>query len=106
MHSRAAVIRCGSSKQNSGCATITLFWSRSKPKPTAFKSHQQAAFEAERERWAAAGQAEFIEPPEPPSPGTGRAKLRRDAVRFARPLPPASGTSRSKPGSEWRPDKN
>lgn len=30
----------------------------------AFRSHQQAAFLAERERWAAAGQAEFVEPPD------------------------------------------
>ena len=29
-----------------------------------FKSSQQAAFVAERERWAAAGQAEFVEPPD------------------------------------------
>ena len=35
-----------------------------KPEAEAFKKHQQAAFEAERERWAAAGQAEYIEPPE------------------------------------------
>lgn len=34
----------------------------------AFKKTQQAAFEAERERWAAAGHAEYIEPPEPPPP--------------------------------------
>ena len=33
-----------------------------------FKNRQQAAFEAERERWAAAGQAEYIDPPEPPAP--------------------------------------
>ena len=33
-----------------------------------FKKHQQAAFEAERERWAAAGQAEYIEPPEDSGP--------------------------------------
>jgi urea carboxylase len=32
----------------------------------AFKRHQQAAFLAERERWAAAGQAEFVEPPDDP----------------------------------------
>jgi urea carboxylase len=30
----------------------------------AFKRQQQAAFLAERERWAAAGQAEFVEPPD------------------------------------------
>jgi urea carboxylase len=34
----------------------------------AFKKQQQAAFEAERERWAAAGQAEHIEPPEAAGP--------------------------------------
>jgi urea carboxylase len=34
----------------------------------AFKKHQQAAFEAERERWAAAGKAEYMEAPEPPAP--------------------------------------
>jgi urea carboxylase len=34
----------------------------------ASKKHQQAAFEAERERWAAAGQAEYAEPPETPAP--------------------------------------
>src|SRR5215472_10356244 len=33
-----------------------------------FKKHQQAALEAERERWAAAGQAEYIEPPEDSGP--------------------------------------
>jgi len=33
-----------------------------------FKKHQQAAFEAERERWVAAGQAEYIEPPEDSGP--------------------------------------
>ena len=33
-----------------------------------FKKHQQAAFEAERERWAAAGHAEYIEPPEATGP--------------------------------------
>src|SRR6202035_1111748 len=35
-----------------------------KPDADAFKKHQQHAFEAERERWAAAGQAEYLEPPE------------------------------------------
>jgi urea carboxylase len=34
----------------------------------AFKKQQQAAFEAERERWAAAGQPEYIEPPEAAGP--------------------------------------
>jgi urea carboxylase len=33
-----------------------------------FKKRQQAAFEAERERWAAAGQPEYVEVPEPLSP--------------------------------------
>jgi urea carboxylase len=33
-----------------------------------FKSRQQAAFLAERERWAAAGQPEFVEPPEAAPP--------------------------------------
>jgi len=33
-----------------------------------FKNRQQAAFEAERERWAAAGQAEYMDSPEPPAP--------------------------------------
>jgi urea carboxylase len=33
-----------------------------------FKKHQQAAFEAERERWATAGQAEYIDPVEAPAP--------------------------------------
>jgi len=32
-----------------------------------FKRRQQAAFEAERERWAAAGQAEYIEPRDAPA---------------------------------------
>src|SRR5262249_61969580 len=36
-----------------------------------FKKHQQAAFEAERERWAAAGQAEYIEPPGGARPAPG-----------------------------------
>ncbi len=39
-----------------------------KTEAEAFKKHQQAAFEAERERWAAAGQAEYIEPPEAVEP--------------------------------------
>jgi urea carboxylase len=39
-----------------------------KTEAEAFKKHQQAAFEAERERWAAAGQAEYIEPPEAVGP--------------------------------------
>jgi urea carboxylase len=39
-----------------------------KTEAEAFKTHQQAAFEAERERWAAAGQAEYIEPPEATAP--------------------------------------
>jgi urea carboxylase len=39
-----------------------------KTEAEAFKKHQQAAFEAERERWAAAGQAEFIELPETSGP--------------------------------------
>jgi urea carboxylase len=34
------------------------------PSAAAFKARQQAAFAAERERWAAAGQAEFVEPPD------------------------------------------
>jgi len=33
-----------------------------------FKLHQQAAFIAERERWAAAGQPEFVELPDVPAP--------------------------------------
>jgi urea carboxylase len=37
-------------------------------KAAAFKRTQQAAFLAERERWAAAGQPEFVEPPESPPP--------------------------------------
>ena len=41
-----------------------------KPEAEAFKKHQQAAFEAERERWAAAGQAEFIEAPEASGPAS------------------------------------
>jgi urea carboxylase len=39
-----------------------------KNEATAFKQHQQAAFEAERERWVAAGQAEYMDPPEPAAP--------------------------------------
>jgi len=38
-----------------------------KTEAEAFKKHQQAAFEEERERWAA-GQAEYIEPPEAVGP--------------------------------------
>ena len=33
-----------------------------------FKQHQHASFEAERERWVAAGQAEYVEPPAAPAP--------------------------------------
>src|SRR5262245_62094878 len=33
-----------------------------------FKARQEAAFIAERERWAAAGQPEFVEPPDTPPP--------------------------------------
>jgi len=39
-----------------------------KPEAEAFKKHQQAAFEAERERWAAAGQPEYVEAPEASGP--------------------------------------
>ena len=39
-----------------------------KTEAATFKKHQQAAFEAERERWAAAGKAEYMEAPEPPAP--------------------------------------
>lgn len=35
-----------------------------RPETAAFKASQQAAFQAERERWAAAGTAEFVEPPD------------------------------------------
>jgi urea carboxylase len=38
------------------------------PQAEAFKKTQQAAFLAERERWNAAGQAEFVEPPEDAAP--------------------------------------
>ena len=34
-----------------------------------FKNHQQAAFEAERERWAAAGQVEYMDSPATSGPG-------------------------------------
>lgn len=46
-----------------------------------FKKHQQAAFEAERERWAAAGKAEYMEAPEPPAP-----KAETDAPEGCRPV--------------------
>jgi urea carboxylase len=39
-----------------------------KTETEAFKKHQQEAFDAERERWAAAGQAEYVEPPEAAGP--------------------------------------
>jgi len=39
-----------------------------KTEADAFKKHQQAAFEAERERWAAAGKAEYIDPAEAAGP--------------------------------------
>jgi len=39
-----------------------------KSEAEAFKKHQQAAFEAERERWTAAGQAGYFEPPEAAGP--------------------------------------
>lgn len=39
-----------------------------RPEAETFKKHQQAAFEAERERWAAAGQAEYVEPREAAGP--------------------------------------
>ena len=38
------------------------------PEAESFKRHQQSAFEAERERWAAAGQAVYIEAPESSGP--------------------------------------
>jgi len=47
----------------------------------AFKARQQAAFVAERERWAAAGQAEFVEPPEPPEAPQGDVPDGCEAVR-------------------------
>ena len=40
-----------------------------KSEAEAFKNRQQTAFEEERERWAAAGHAEYIEPPEAAGPG-------------------------------------
>jgi urea carboxylase len=40
------------------------------PEARAAKRRQQAAFEAERERWAAAGQAAFVEPPDDLPPAT------------------------------------
>jgi len=47
-----------------------------------FKARQQAAFVAERERWAAAGQPEFVEPPDvPPAPADIDVPLGCDAVR-------------------------
>lgn len=46
------------------------FLDETKLEAQAFKRHQQAAFLAERERWAAAGQAEFMEPPETPPAAT------------------------------------
>jgi urea carboxylase len=39
-----------------------------KTEAASFKQHQQAAFEAERERWAAAGKAEYMDPAESPAP--------------------------------------
>jgi urea carboxylase len=42
------------------------FLSRISDETAEFKARQQAAFVAERERWAAAGQPEFIEPPDMP----------------------------------------
>jgi urea carboxylase len=52
------------------------------PEARAFKQRQQAAFEAERERWAAAGQPEFVEPPDDlPSATPGELPEGCEAVR-------------------------
>jgi urea carboxylase len=51
----------------------------------AFKRHQQAAFDAERERWAAAGQAEFMEQPEAPAPAA-QASLPEGCVAVRSPM--------------------
>ncbi len=40
------------------------FLEETAPSAAAFKSMQQQAFDAERERWAEAGQAEYIDPPD------------------------------------------
>ncbi|HET6178870.1 MAG TPA: urea carboxylase [Candidatus Sulfotelmatobacter sp.] len=52
-----------------------------KTEADAFKKHQQAAFEAERERWAAAGHPEYVEAPEPPAP-----EAESDAPEGCRPV--------------------
>jgi urea carboxylase len=44
------------------------FLRRTADEAAEFKERQQEAFVAERERWAAAGQPEFIEPPDAPLP--------------------------------------
>jgi urea carboxylase len=52
------------------------------PEARAAKQRQQAAFEAERERWAAAGQAAFVEPvDDAPPPASGDVPDGCEAVR-------------------------
>ncbi len=58
--SRTAAIRCASKHRTSACATITPSSIPSKPRPPAFKRRQQAAFEAERERWAPPAADQFV----------------------------------------------
>jgi urea carboxylase len=51
--------------------TYQQFLQKTSHEAAEFKKRQQEAFLAERERWAAAGQAEFVEPLEDPAPTNG-----------------------------------
>jgi urea carboxylase len=55
-----AAARCASRTASSASPTTAASWPTDAAPIATFKARQQAAFEAERERWKAAGQAEYI----------------------------------------------
>ena len=59
-----ASIRCGSKQQEFRLREYHAFLASIEPKRARFKRRQQAAFEAERERWARAGPIAFVEAPD------------------------------------------
>ena len=68
------------------------------PEAAAFKRRQQAAFLAERERWAAAGQPEFVEPPDDVAgAGAGRRSRRVRGGALADDRERLAGGGRTRP---------
>lgn len=62
------------------------FLAREAPSIAAFKTSQQAAFEAERERWRAAGQAEYVDEAEAPEADELQAALPETAQPVPSPV--------------------